>query len=898
MGDASQASDQTQDCAYHAQTVDEVLEAQAVDPEQGLSSDEANSRLDRYGANELPEEGRAGVLRIFAGQFTDPLIYILLIAAGVSLTTGGFANTVFILAVLLLNASVGTFQEYQAESSAQALQDVVRLQPRVRRDGKEDRIEAPDLVPGDMVVLESGDAVPADLRLVEATNLQVDESLLTGESTPVDKNADDELDEDTALAERTNLLHSGSAVMNGRAVGVVVRTGAETEIGQIAESLAESESGTPPLVHKLKRLTNWIAIFTLVAVAGVALIQYLNGKGLSEIFTVAVALSVSAIPAGLPVAITVALSVASSRMAARHVIVRRLAAVEGLGSCTLIASDKTGTLTANELAVQRVWLDKEHQAEISGEGRALDGDVTANGEAPDDDTRDALNRFAIAASLANEGELHVSDHEIEEADGDSTDMAFLVLAEKLELDRAKLPDDYPERERVPFESSKRFGAVFTDGEEGLQAWVKGAPETILDMCGLDDDTRQEIEEQEKAWADEGFRMLAVAGGTVDSADEAELENLDFLGLAALIDPVRDEVPEAIQQCHGAGVGVRMVTGDHPDTAFAIGRNLELAEESDQVLTGDALEDAANDAAERIAQARVFARVEPLQKTQIVESLQNAGHFVAVTGDGVNDAPALDRANIGIAMGEGGTDVARSSSDLILTDDNFASIVPGIEWGRTAYDNVRKVVWLLLATGAAEVLLFFLSLGFGLPIPLTAVQLLWLNMVTNGIQDVALAFEKTEPGVLERPPRSPDEPIFNARMIENVLVSGVYIGLAAFGVYFYLHSTGMAEQDARNYTLLLLVLFENAHLLSVRSERRSLFRIPLRNNPFLLFAIVGAHLVHLGAMFVPGLNSVLGVKPVSPSTWALLAALAVTLLVVDEAAKWWRRRREQSSVAQA
>ena len=445
MNQDAETADNSSGRAYHAEPAADVLDAFDVSAESGLSSQQAADRLDDYGANELPEEGRAGLLRIVARQFTDPLIYILLIAAAVSLATGGFANTAFILAVLLLNAGVGAFQEYQAESSAQALQAVVRLRPRVRRDGDEEEIEARDLVPGDIVVLESGDAVPADLRLVETTNLQADESLLTGESTPVDKDAQTELDEDTALAERATLLHSGSAVMSGRAIGVVVRTGTHTEIGQIAASLADADSGTPPLVQKLKRLTNWIAIFTLVAVAGVALIQYLNGKGWSEIFTVAVALSVSAIPAGLPVAITVALSVASSRMADRHVIVRRLAAVEGLGSCTLVASDKTGTLTVNELAVQRIWLGTQRQVEVSGEGRSLEGEVTANDETPDEDTQEALQRFAVAGVLANEGELNVSDGEIDDTRGDSTDLAFLVLAEKIELDRARLPDEYPER---------------------------------------------------------------------------------------------------------------------------------------------------------------------------------------------------------------------------------------------------------------------------------------------------------------------------------------------------------------------------------------------------------------------------------------------------------------------
>ncbi|MFD2436434.1 cation-translocating P-type ATPase [Modicisalibacter luteus] len=685
--------------------------------------------------------------------------------------------------------------------------------------------------------------------------------------------------------------------MAGRATGIVIRTGKTTEIGQIAASLAKNESGTPPLVQKLKRLTHLIALFTLAAVAGVALIQFLNGKSFVDIFTLAVALSVAAIPAGLPVAITVALSVASSRMAERNVIVRRLAAVEGLGSCTLIASDKTGTLTANKLTVQRVWLGPNRQAEIGGEARSLEGEVTAGGETPEDETCEALRTFATGGALASEGELTIAQGEIQKAEGDTTDLAFLVLAAKLGIDQQTLADEYPEEDRIPFEASKFFSATFNTSQDRLVAHAKGAPETIIDMCSLDDETRQTIEKQQKDWANEGFRVLAVAGGEVDAANEESLRNLSFLGLVALIDPIRDEVPEAIERCYGAGVGVRMITGDHPDTAYAIGSSLKLADERDQVITGKALSEANDEADVRIGRARVFARVEPLQKTEIVESLQRDGHYVAVTGDGVNDAPALDRANIGIAMGASGTDVARSAGDLILTDDNFASVVPGIEWGRTAYDNVRKVVWLLLSTGTAEVLLFFLALGFGLPIPLTAVQLLWLNMVTNGIQDVALGFEKAEPGVLDRPPRSPDEPIFNRRMVENVLVSGIYIGVVAFGVYYYLYSVmGMDEAQARNLTLLLMVLFENIHLLSCRSERRSLFKVPLRSNPLLLLSIIGAHGIHVAAMYIPGLKDVLGVSPVSWQTWAVLLGIAVTLLFVDESAKWLRSRKVSSGKA--
>lgn len=885
---AARDSDAQEIATPHAESADALLAHLESDAGSGLGADEVRRRQERYGPNELPREERAGLARIVGRQFTDPLIYILLIATVVSLAIGSIANAVFIGLVLLINAAVGAFQEFQAESSARALQDVIRVRPRVLRDGRSSEVDAHELVPGDIVLLGSGDAVAADLRLIESKELQTDESMLTGESDPVTKDAGAELEADTPLAERATLLHSGSSVMSGRAKAVVVRTGAATEIGHIAESLAEGESGTPPLVQKLKRLTRWIAVLTLAAVAVLAIIQWLQGQDLAQIFTLAVALAVAAIPAGLPVAITVALSVASARMAERHVIVRRLAAVEGLGSCTLVATDKTGTLTANELTVQQLWPGDDVTVEISGEGRSLEGEATVDGERPDEDSWQALERFALAGALANEGTLTVENGEVTEADGDSNDLAFLVLAEKLGIDRDRLADDYPERERIPFESSKRYAAVFSEHDGGLVAHVKGAPEKVAEMCeGADPDT---VQERATAFAEQGYRVLAVAGGEVDSADEQALRGLRLLGLAALIDPLREEVPEAVQRCFGAGVGVRMITGDRPDTALAIGRQLKLADKPEEVLAGDSLAEQ-EDAAEAIRNARVFARVEPLQKTRIVDGLQRAGHYVAVTGDGVNDAPALDRANIGIAMGKAGTDVARNAADLILTDDNFASIVAGIEQGRVAYDNVRKVVWLLLATGAAEVLLFFLALGAGMPIPLTAIQLLWLNMVTNGIQDVALAFEKAETGVLNRPPRPPDEPIFNRQMIEQVLTTGAYMGVVAFGLYFYLHSTmGMGETEARNLTLLLMVLFENVHLLSVRSERLSLFRVPLRNNPLLIGALVGAQGLHIAAMFIPGLRDVLQIQPVSPATWGILLGIATTLLVFDEALKWLRRRR--------
>jgi len=880
---------------WHSLPADEALDRLASDRE-GLGEDEAGKRQEEFGPNELPREGRAGLALVILRQFRDPLIYILLIAGSVSLAIGSVNNALFIFAVLALNAGIGAWQEFRAETSAAALREALAIRVRVRRAGREQEVPSGELVPGDVVLLEAGDSVPADIRLLHGNNVHADESMLTGESLAVPKNADASLDEDTPLGERETLVHAGSAIVDGKGEGVVCRTGAASEVGRIAESLSE-EDQAPPLVLRLRRFTRRIAILVLAAVAILSVVQFWRGTEFLQIFYLGVALAVSAIPAGLPVAITVALSIASSRMARRHVIVRQLQAVEGLGACTLVASDKTGTLTANVLTAKRIVLPGGAELEVEGEGYRPQGTITdSDGNEPDGDDREALLGLAAAGVLCNEGELRSGeDGDGEpEVEGDSVDIAFLVLGAKLNLDREELLEDRRQTGDIPFESSRRYAASFHEDEDGTRVYVKGAAEVVTKMCsGID---AEDVAEREADLAERGYRVLAVAAGRSDSNDpgEDDLAELDFLGLVALIDPVRPEVPEAIEQCHSAGVEVRMITGDHPRTGLAIARELGIAGEDDEAVTGRELKDLEDDPEEygrRIGRAKVFARVEPTQKTDIVARLQESGHFVAVTGDGVNDAPALKGAHIGVAMGEGGTDVARGAAALILTDDNFASIVHGIEEGRGAYDNVRKVTWLLLATGAGEVLLFFLSIFAGLPLPLNPIQLLWLNLVTNGIQDVALAFEKTEPGVLKRKPRSPDQPIFDRLMIRHTLTSGLYIGGVAFAVYYYLLQAGYGEHEARNLLLLLMVLFENVHAFSCRSERRSAFRVPLTANLLLVAAVVAAHGVHIGAMFVPGLSDVLGIGPVSAGVWLTLLPIAVSLLFVDEIAKLIHRRTE-------
>jgi magnesium-transporting ATPase (P-type) len=874
--------------SWHALGLGQALAALGID-ESGLSEAEAAARREAFGANVLPRARRAGVARIYLGQFKNPLVYLLLAATVVSLAVGEWGDAFFIFVVLQLNAAIGAYQEWRAETSAEALD-----------------MEACELVPGDVVRLVSGALVPADLRLLGAQELSVDESLLTGESVPVAKQADAVLDAETPLAERHNMLYAGTTVLSGR-VTAVAATGRSTEIGRIAEVLARGEGAPPPQGVRLERFSRVIGVATLVLIGLLGAVQLAQGLPLATVFLVAVALAVAAIPEGLPVAITVALAIATKRMARRNVIVRALPAVEGLGACTLIACDKTGTLTCNELTIKKVRLFGAGvpavPVEVGGEGYLPEGAVTVAGRDLLPDQQAALERLAATGTLCNEASLRVTAGAVEHL-GDTVDVAFLVLAVKLGLDPYLLRTAAPQVGMIPYEPQRRFAATFTreeaasdpSGADTAVARVKGAAEIIVPMCdGID---RARVLAEADRMAADGYRVLAVACGPVPLAaalatDRQALHGLELLGLAGLIDPVRPEVPAAVSRCRAAGIDVRMVTGDHPGTALAIARELGMEAAPDNVVTGADLAAAgANGPAfdRLVAEARVFARVEPVQKLAIVQALQRHGHTVAVTGDGVNDAPALSAADIGVAMGRDGTDAARGAADLLLADDNFASIVAGVEEGRVAYANVRKLIFLLIATGLGEIVLFLLSIGAGLPLPLSAVQLLWLNLVTNGIQDVALAFERGEPGVLDRPPRPADEPLFERRMIAQVLVAGVYMGAAAFAFYAWSLERGMDGTMARNLLLLLMVLFENAHALNARSETRSVLGVPVAANPFLIVAILGAQGLHIAAMYLPGLSGLLDVQPIGLGDWVAVAAVAVSLILVMEAYKGLFARR--------
>lgn len=868
----------------------------------GLTHSEAITRLDRYGRNTLPQVKLPGIGMLFLRQFASPLIYVLVVAALFSLMIEEWSDAGFISAVLLINAVIGTVQEYSAQRAAAALQELVSIRCRVLREGDTYEIKAEELVPGDIVLLVPGDKIPADLRLLASHDLEVDESLLTGESLPVLKDAKTVLPENTALGDRVNMLYTGTLTSRGRGRGVVVATALNTVLGRIAADVLFKPSPKAPLQVRMDRFTHRVALLVGIAALLMFVMALMQGTPITEVFLLAVALAVSVIPEGLPVALTVALAIGMRRMAKRNVIVRRLIAVEALGSCTLIATDKTGTLTVNQLTSRRIALPNGEVWEISGEGIVPEGSILTSRGAPSEDEAALLERLCQVAVLTNEGFLGRTESGWSHH-GDAVDVAFLVMAHKAGVVKAEMTNTFPEIETIPYESEQQFSASLNSVDGRQCAFVKGALERLLPMCttmaipGQDIAIKHDmIEQLAYSLANEGYRVLALAAGDIEldqaqAFTEEKLHGLTLIGLVAIIDPLRTEAKGAVAACREAGIEVAMITGDHPATALTIAQELNIVESADQLVAGPDLQLALDSGTidQLTAKARCFARVGPRQKLEIVQSLQRNGHFVAVSGDGANDAPALRTAQVGVAMGLNGTDVARETSDLIVTDDNFASIVAGVEEGRVAFANVRKVIFLLISTGAAELVLFTLALLTGLPLPLMAVQLLWLNLVTNGIQDVALAFEPGEGNEMRQSPRSPHEPIFNRIMIERVIISALVIGTVAFLLFQWLIARGYTLDEARNGTLLLMVLFENVHVFNCRSEARSVFRHNPLRNPILLIGTVAAQLVHIGAMYTPWLRDVLHVQPISPQHWLELLGFALTVLIAMELHKAIRRR---------
>ncbi len=886
---------------WHALHSDEALDHLEVDRDTGLTSEEAGRRLAEQGPNELGRDEPRTNLDIVLSQFKSPLIYILLVAFVVTLLIDEYTDAAVIAAVLVINAIIGFIQERKADRSVHALMQMAAPRSEVVRDGREQEIDAIELVPGDLVLLTSGTRVPADLRLVRTTALEVDESLLTGESKPARKSADP-VAEDALAADRSSMAFMGSAVTSGRARGVVVATALDTQLGTIAESIRAEEKPETPLQQRMRRFANIIA----VAVLGSTLVAFLLGLALGEpvdeMFLTAVALAVAVVPEGLPVAFTVAMALGVRRMAQRNAIIRSLPAVETLGSTDTIGSDKTGTLTANRMTLVRAWTP-EGWSSFRDDGDGQDAVVDAAAHLAEHPSG-ALASTVRTAVLTSEAELVVEGGEVVDHRGDPTEVALLAAAWSVGRDPHELTREVTVLAHVPFESDLRYSFVVVD-EGAVVLRLKGAPERVLELCDhihgpdgpapLDHEAVHAVAEEMAA---DGLRVLALAQLHLDEELAARIdehtppvpERLVLTGLVGMQDPPREGVRDAIARARHAGIRVLMITGDHAVTASAIADQLGISERP-ETLTGAEVEGMSDEALQdAVLEVDVFARVAPEHKLRVVRALRSHEQVVAVTGDGVNDGPALKAADIGVAMGRDGTDVAREASDMVLTDDNFVSIANAVEEGRVVFENVRKVTYFLLSTGAAAIVAIITSIAAGLPLPYVPAALLWLNVVTNGLQDVALAFEKGEPDVLDRPPRRRQDPIVNAVLWERTVLTGVTMAIGSLWVFTWAIDAGLSLDQQRGAALTTLVVAMAAHVYNARSERRSIVMTHVRGNPFLLASTVIALTIHNAASYWAPTQAVLQIAPVTGDGWWRIAVVTVAVVVVSEAHKAVRSRR--------
>lgn len=877
---------------WHAYPVGEVEAAFSTSP-HGLSAAEATDRLTRYGPNELQAEAPPSLLRIFLQQFSNTFILILVVAAVVTLALGELLDTLLIAVALLLNAVIGAYQERRAADAVRALMRLVVPHCRVVRDGQEWDIDSRELVPGDVVVLESGSRVPADLRLSAVNALSIDESLLTGESLPVTKSTS-AVGERAIAADRASMAFTGTMVASGRGRGYVVGTGEVTELGSIAGLIRTERAGELPLQARMARFARIVGV-AVVAASVIAFVSGLFlGESVAQMFRVAVALAVSAVPEGLPVAMTVTFAIGVTRMARRNAVLRRLPAVETLGSTTVVGSDKTGTLTENRMTVQTVW--------AGGSEYTAPGGLRSDSE--------PLRLTLLTGALTNEADLVHTPEGLSSA-GDPTEVALLVAADSAGIDAGEARAAHQLVAEIPFESHRRYSATFRDFEGERAVFVKGAPEQVIAMCTtvLTDDGPAPLDAdaahaEARTLAGRGLRVLAMAyrrlhpqalhalaGGEPGPGERPDPEELVLLGFQAMMDPPREGVREAIDACHQAGVRVAMITGDHAITARAIALRLGILDDPNaRVLTGADLAHLDDDALRGlIDEVSVYARVSPNDKLRIVRALQDRGHVVAVTGDGVNDAPALRAAAIGVSMGRGGTDVAREASDMVLSDDNFVSIVAAIEEGRIAFANIRKVTFFLISTALAETVAVLVSLWLGWPMLLVPAQILWLNLVTNGVQDLALAFEPGSRDVLKRPPRPGREGILSAAMWERTAIVGVVMAAGALYMFHWQLGQDPSLVAAQSVALATLVLFNVFQVGNARSQNRSLFTLSPWSNPFLFWASLGALVLHVSAMYLPPFQHVLGIEPISVEAWIRAILVAATILVAVEAHKAVRRR---------
>ena len=889
---------------WHHLPIREVIQLLETDPEKGLDLFEIKHRRQHFGANELtPRRGRPAWQR-FLLQFHNPLIYLLLAATFIKLVMGGFADAGVIFGVVLINAWIGYLQEAKAERAIEALAQSLVTETNVVRAGKAVRVPSSELVPGDVVLLASGDKVPADLRLVSTRDLQVAEAALTGESTAVEKTAATELSPDTPLADRANMAYASTLVTYGQGRGVVTGTGDHTEIGRISEMISAAPSLETPLTRKMAAFSHKLLFAILGLAAGVFILGLWRGEPLEEIVSSAIALAVGAIPEGLPAAVTVTLAIGVARMARRRAIIRKLPAVETLGSTTVICSDKTGTLTQNQMTVRQVVVG-DSRVEVTGEGYEPQGEFTLDGKPLTPNEASGVSECLRAGLLCNDSAL-VQKEGRWHAQGDPTEVALIVAAKKAGLDAEVAQARWPRVDAIPFESQHQYMATLHDdrGVGRKLVYLKGAVEVVLDRCTQAIDARgqpvpldrERVLAQVARLADAGLRVLAFARAELLAATtRIQARDLPrqftFLGLQGMMDPPRPEAIEAVAACHRAGIQVKMITGDHAGTAVAIGRQLGLtdpnaAADSPAALTGKELAALSDEQLiEAATKVSVFARVTPEQKLRLVEALQERGNIVAMTGDGVNDAPALKQANIGVAMGITGTEVAKEASDMVLTDDNFASIQAAVEEGRNVFDNLTKIITWALPSNVGQGLVILTAALVGATLPILPLQVLWINMTTGGLLGLFLALEPKEPDLMQRPPRAPDAPILTGRMLLQVVLVGLLILIAAFGLFQWELARGAALEAARTVALNTVAVIQALYLINCRSLRHSIWSSGLFRNGWLWLGIVGMLLLQAALTHLPFLNAIFQTVPLGRGEWLRIAGAGLTVLVLVEAQKW-------------
>lgn len=882
---------------FYKQDIKNVLGSLDTSTE-GISEKEAAARLNKHGLNEIIEKKKTSRLEMALSQFKSFLMLILLAAAIVSFLMGEIADSIIILVIVILSGALGFFQEYRAEKAIDALKRMAAPAARVIRDGRESMIPAANIVPGDIIRLQTGDGVPADSRLIEAINLKMDEASLTGESVPVQKKTD-KIKEDLPIADRNNMAYLGTSVSYGRGKAVVTATGMDTELGNIAGMLGRIEREETPLQASLNKLGRWIGIITIVVVAIVSILGVLSGFEPMEMFIWGIALAVAAVPEALPAVVSVCLALGVRRMVRRHALIRKVPSVETLGATTVICSDKTGTMTHDEMTVTRIYVNGR-MLEVTGTGYEPNGEFLENNNKVGTDKH--LGNLLLISALCNDSEL-ISDNSKWDIKGDPTEGALTVAAAKAGIHKGEIEKRYRRIDEIPFSSERKLMTTIYETPDGIYAYSKGAPEIILNSCtrifhggavfDFDALEKENILRIVKMMAKDALRVMAFSYKPILrsslSINDPEKEMV-FVGLAGMIDPPREEVKAAIATCKQAGIKTVMITGDHDITGSAIARDLGLLVEGDIVLTGaklDLMDD--KDLEQIIENVSVYARVSPAHKMRIIDALKKKGHVVAMTGDGVNDAPALKAADIGISMGITGTAVSREASDMILTDDNFASIVAAVEEGRNIYKNIKNFVLYGLGCHIGEVLIVLIAMLAWQALPLIAIQILWINLITDGLPPMALSVEPPDKGLMRQPPRKQNEGIITKRVLLYASGVGALIALQALFVFRWsLGNSDIVKAQTMVFTLIVISMMFNAF--NWRSERLSVFSIGLFSNRTLVYAVTSTILLQLLVIYTPSLNGPFKTVPLGLSDWVVILLLASTTLVFVEVAKFLESKK--------